>query len=140
MGLKLTSSCPFFYLFIFICLYNGKRLRRGFQQSSWASEGDSLGNTYCKQSSCCYVCRGTEIVQPGSYKINLEMSYGSATSIVREANNTIYFTREQFTVGLRFPIPSLVKRFFHFTRASPTLVHSNVFRILTGYSVLNSLY
>ena len=56
------------------------------------------------------------------------------------ANNVVYFTREQFAVGLRFPIPSLVKQSLHFTRAPPTLIHLNVFRILMGCSVLNLLY
>ena len=47
---------------------------------------------------------------------------------------------EQFFVRLRLPIPSLVKQFLHFTRAPPTLVHPNAFRILMGCSVLNALY
>ena len=68
------------------------------------------------------------------------MSDDPVTSIVGEADNTIYFTREQFTVGLHFPILSLVKQYLHFTRAPPTLVHLNVFQILTGCSVLNSPY
>ena len=42
--------------------------------------------------------------------------------------------------GLRFPVPSLVKQFLHFTRAPPALVHPNVIRILTGCCVLNLLY
>ena len=48
-----------------------------------------------------------------------------------------------FYAGLCTPppsIPSLVKQFLHFTRAPPTLIHLNVFRILMGCSVLNSLY
>ena len=68
------------------------------------------------------------------------MSNGPAASIVREANNVIYFTREQLAAGLRFSVPSLVKQFLHFTRAPPVLVHPNVFHILMGYSVLNFLY
>ena len=68
------------------------------------------------------------------------MLNGSATSTIEEADNAIYFTREQFTIGLHFPIPLLVKQFLHFTRAPPELVHPNVFRILTGCSMLNSLY
>ena len=38
------------------------------------------------------------------------------------------------------PVPSLVKQFLHFTRALPAIVHSNIFQILMGCSVLNSLY
>ena len=54
-------------------------------------------------------------------EINLEISDGLGTSTVGKADNTIYITREQFTVGLRFPVSSLVKHFLHFTRAPPTL-------------------
>ena len=73
-------------------------------------------------------------------EISLEMSDDPATSTVVEPNNVIYFTQEQFSVRLRFLIPSLVKQFLHFTRARLALVHPNGFRILTGCSVLNSLY
>ena len=45
--------------------------------------------------------------------ISLELSDGVAVSIVRWADNTVYFTQEQFAVGLRFPISSLVKQFLH---------------------------
>ena len=47
--------------------------------------------------------------------INLEFSNGATVSTVREANNVVYFTPEQFATGFRFPISSLVKQFLHFT-------------------------
>ena len=72
--------------------------------------------------------------------IRLEMSDGVATSTTGAANNVVYFTREKFTTGLCLHVPSLVKRFLHFTRAPLALVHPNVFRILMGCSVLNFLY
>ena len=68
------------------------------------------------------------------------MSYNAVTSTVGEAGNAVYFTREQFVAGLRLPFPSLVKQFLHFIRSPPALIHPNVFRILMGCSVLNSLY
>ena len=52
------------------------------------------------------------------------MSDGLAASTIGEVDNAIYFTQEQFTVRLRFPVPSLVKRFLHLTRAPPALVRS----------------
>ena len=55
-------------------------------------------------------------------------------------HDVVFFTREQLTTGLRFLVPALIKQFFHFTRASPALVHPNVIRILIGCSVLNFLY
>ena len=72
--------------------------------------------------------------------ISLELLDGSAFSTVGEADNTVYFTREQFAVGLCFLISSLVKQFLHVTRAPPELIHPNVFKILMSCSVLNFLY
>ena len=48
-------------------------------------------------------------------KISLETSYGATTSTIGEADNVVYFTLEQFAARLRFPVPSLVKQFLHFT-------------------------
>ena len=73
-------------------------------------------------------------------EISPEMSDDATTSTFGEADNVVYFMREQFAVGLRLPIPLLVKQFLHFSRALPALIHPNVFRILMGCSVLNSLY
>ena len=73
-------------------------------------------------------------------EINLETSDGATTTTVGEADNVVYFTPEQFAAGLCLPIPSLVKQFLHFTWAPSALIHPNVFRILMGCSVLNSLY
>ena len=71
--------------------------------------------------------------------ISLEFSDKPAQSTIREADNVVYFTLEQFAARLHFPILSLVKQFLHVTRAPPTLVHPNVFRILMGCNVLNFL-
>ena len=43
-------------------------------------------------------------------------------------------------VGLRFPVPALVKQFLNFTWAPLVLIHPNTIRILTGCSMLNILY
>ena len=64
--------------------------------------------------------------------IRLEVENSLVAPTIGGVDNTIYFTHEQFVSGLRFPIPSLVKQFLHFTRASLVLIHSNVFRILMG--------
>ena len=72
--------------------------------------------------------------------ISLELSDEPACSTVGQADNVVYFTREQFTTGLHFPVSSLVKQFLHVTRAPPVLIHPKVFRILMGCSVLNFLY
>ena len=72
--------------------------------------------------------------------ISLELSDGPAGSTIGEADNIVYFNREQFAARLRFPILSFMKQFLHVTQAFPTLVHLNVFRILMGCNVLNFLY
>ena len=72
--------------------------------------------------------------------IRLEMLDGATTSTMGATDNVVYFTREQFVAGLCLPIPSLVKQFLHFTRATHALVHLNVIRILMDCSVLNFLY
>ena len=41
--------------------------------------------------------------------VSLELLDGVTISTVGWADNIIYFTREQFSAGLRFPISSLVK-------------------------------
>ena len=46
----------------------------------------------------------------------------------------------QFAAELRFPVSSLVKQCLHVTRALPTLIHPNVFKILMDCSVLKFLY
>ena len=73
-------------------------------------------------------------------EISLETLDGAATTTVGEADNVVYFTKEQVDVGFCPPIPSFLKQFLPFTRAPPILMHPNVFRILMGCSVLNSLY
>ena len=49
------------------------------------------------------------------YDISLELSDGQARSTVEHADNTNYFTQEQFAAGVRFPVLSLVKQFLHIT-------------------------
>ena len=55
-------------------------------------------------------------------------------------HNGVFFTREHLAAGLRFPVPAIVKQFFHFTRVPSALIHPNVIRILIGSCVLNHLY
>ena len=73
------------------------------------------------------------------FVINLEVLDNTTTPTIGGADNAVYFTWEQFAVGLCFPIPYLVKQFLHFTRAPLALIHPNFFRILMSCSVLNFL-
>ena len=46
----------------------------------------------------------------------VELTDGEAVSTEKAEDNAIIFTKEQFNVGLRFPLPSLFKEFLHFTQ------------------------
>ena len=72
--------------------------------------------------------------------INLEPSDGLVASTIGEVDSTVYFTREQFTAGLYFPVSSLVMQFLHVSWAPPMLIHPNDIHILKGCSMLNLLY
>ena len=74
------------------------------------------------------------------YIISLELSDDPAASMVGEVDSTVYFTREQFAAGLRFPLSSSVKQFLHVSSALPALIHLYAIWILMGCSVLNLLY
>ena len=72
--------------------------------------------------------------------IDFELPDGPAKSTFGKEDGAVYFTRKQLSIGLRFPVSSLIKQFLHFFKASPALIHPNVIQILTGCSVLNLLY
>lgn len=55
-------------------------------------------------------------------------------------HNTIFFSKEQFNVGLRFPIWPLFKQFLHYTKIPPTYIHPNIVRVLMGCNILNMLF
>ena len=54
--------------------------------------------------------------------------------------DTIIFSKEQFNVGLRFPLSALFKEFLHFTQIPPAFIHPNIVRVLMGCSIINMLY
>ena len=72
--------------------------------------------------------------------IDLRLMDMTDESTLGGEHNGVFFTGEHLVVGLRFPVPTLVKQFFHFTRAPPALIHPNVIRILIGCCVLNQQY
>ena len=72
--------------------------------------------------------------------ITIHSMESGPVSIEEESFNAIIFTKEQFNAKLHFPLPSLFKQFIHFTKIPPAFLHSNVVRILMGFSILNMLY
>ena len=70
----------------------------------------------------------------------VQLLEGGAIPTHKADDNSICFTKEQFNVGLRLPLPSIFKQFLHFTKIPPALIHPNVVRILMGYSILDMLF
>lgn len=56
------------------------------------------------------------------------------------SHNATYFSNEQFNIGFYFPLSSLLKQFFHFTKIPRVFLHPNVVRVLMGCSILDMLY
>ena len=54
--------------------------------------------------------------------------------------NAIIFSKEQFNVGLRFPLPALFKEFLRFSQIPPAFIHPNIVRVLMGCNIINMLY
>ena len=57
---------------------------------------------------------------------SVQLVDGKTISTEKSADNAIYFTKEQFNAGLRFPLPSLFKEFLHFTQIPPAYIHPNI--------------
>ena len=49
------------------------------------------------------------------YNIDLRLMDRTDESTLGGEHNGVFFTREHKAVGLRFPVPALVKKFLHFT-------------------------
>ena len=72
--------------------------------------------------------------------VSFQLVDGEAVSTKESTDNAIYFTKEQFNAGLRFPLPSLFKEFLHFTQIPPAYIHPNIVRVLMGCSILSMLF
>ncbi|XP_034710607.1 uncharacterized protein LOC117933354 [Vitis riparia] len=72
--------------------------------------------------------------------VSVELFDGEGVLPEKPENNAILFTKEQFNAGLRFPVPSLLKEFLHFTQIPPVYVHPNMIRVLMGCSILSMLF
>ena len=72
--------------------------------------------------------------------IDLRLMERADESMLGGEHSGVFFTREHLAVGLRFPVPAILKQFLHFNRAPPALIHPNVICILIGSCVPNHLY
>ena len=130
-------------LVLFFCMF-AYRMARGHEEASTSQAGckrGTLGETPIVSSLVAVMfVEELRLFSQVPADIILKVENGSVAPTIRVADNVVYFTREQFATGLRFPIPSLVKQFLYFTRAPSVLIHPNVFRILMGCNVINLLY
>ena len=69
--------------------------------------------------------------------VSVELTDEEAVSTENNEDHVIFFSQEQFSAGLRFPLPSLFKEFLHFTQIPPAYIHLNMVRVLMGCSILN---
>ncbi|RVW39441.1 hypothetical protein CK203_106569 [Vitis vinifera] len=76
----------------------------------------------------------------GIPSILIQLADDEALSSTDLPNSMMYFTKEQFVVGLHLPIHSLFKQFLHFTQIPSVFLHPNVVRVLMGCSVLDMLF
>ena len=72
--------------------------------------------------------------------VSVELMGREAVSTEKNEDNAIFFTKEQFNAGLRFPLPSLFKEFLHFTQIPPAYIHPNMVQVLIGCSILSILF
>lgn len=72
--------------------------------------------------------------------ISVQLVEGNTVFTEKAEDHTMYFTKEQFNTGLRFPLPSLFKQFLHYTKIPLIFLHPNVVRVLMGCSILDMLF
>ena len=99
---------PLLSFFLFAC-----RMAKGYEEVSSSQVGRQRG-TPGETPTVSSLVPAMSIEELRLYsqvlaEISLEVSDDVATLAVGEADNTIYFTREQFATGIHFPVPSLVK-------------------------------
>ena len=58
--------------------------------------------------------------------VSVHLVDGDPTSIEKAAQGAIFFSKEQFNMGLRFPLSSLFKQFLYYTQIPPGHIHTNI--------------
>ena len=138
--------CDLGLIFIFLSplLLSACSMARG-QEETYTSQAGRRWGLSRESPSASSIISSLSMDEVRSYcqihdDIDFELSEGPTESTMGEEYNTVFFTREQLAVGLRFPVSSLVKQFLHFIGALPAYIPPNVIRIMTGYCVLHLLY
>ena len=119
-------------------------MARGQEETSTSQAGRKRGPTHGTPSTSSIIS-SLSMEELRAYceipdDIDVTLSNGLIENTLGKEYNVVFFTRDQLAAGLRFHVPSLVKKFLHFTRAPSALVHPNVIWIMTGCCELNLLY
>ena len=127
-----------------LLLLSACSMARGQEETSTSQAGRRRGPSW-EIPSASNIISSLSLEELRSYcqildNIDIEFSDGPAKSTIGEGDGAVYFTWEQLTIGLRFPVSSLIKKFLHFFGVLPALIHPNVIRILVRCSILNLLY
>ena len=143
--LLLVWYCDLGLIFIFLppLFLSACSMARGKEETSTSQAGRRRGPSR-ELSSSSSIISSLSMDEVRSYcqipeDIDFKLPKGSNESTVGEEYNVMFFTWEQLTFGLRFPMSSLFKQFLHFIRVQLAYIHPNVIRILTGCYVLNLL-
>ena len=123
---------------LLICLQNGE----GWEETSTSGRpgGRPRANPSASNIIAFMTMQELKVYCEVPDNIDLRLMERADEFTLSGEHNGVFFTREHLAVVLRFPVPTIVKQFLHFTRASPALIHPNVIRILIGCCVLNHLY
>ena len=132
---------PLSYVLLLLSTYS---IERG-QEENFTSQAGRRRRPGRDMPSASSIISSLSIEELRSYchipaKIDFELSDGPTEFTIDKEDGAVYFTREQLTAGLCFPVLSLIKQFLHFSGVSLALVHPNFIRVLIGCSVLNLLY
>ena len=113
-----------------------KKMSANKETTSSSSSGDAHAEKSLDKLNVREFCERFCI----SNGVLVELMDGEVTTIEKSEDNAIFFTKEQFNAGLRFPLPSLFKEFLHFTQIPPAYIHPNMVRVLMGCSILSMLF
>ena len=72
--------------------------------------------------------------------VSVQLVNGDPMSTEKTAHDAIFFSKEQFNVGLHFSLSYLFKQFLHYNQIPPTYIHPNIVWVLMGCSILNMLF
>ena len=111
-------------------------MMRGQDKTSTSQVGHRKGSNQESPTASSLVS-SMSMEEPRSFcqvldDISLELSDDPIRFTAGQADNAVFFTREQFAAGLHFPVSLLVKEFLHVTLGSSRAYSSECFSDFNG--------